>query len=133
MGILIQNSLQNQLIQSAVVGIGINVNSGNFEQLPHATSIIENSRLDTNLDFLLSTLFVSLEQRYLALKAKHFDNLVHEYYQVMYGYQENCAFKTAKGKRFEGTIIEVSSDGKLVVQIGEATQSFNVKEISFLL
>lgn len=130
-GILIQNSLTGQIIQHAVVGIGLNINQVLFS-VPTATSFAQVAGKPFNLNLLTQKLLEFIEVRYLQLKQGKVAKLRFEYLQNLYRYQEPHIFRI-NGDLTEGTIIGVDEAGQLCLQIGQKIKYFNFKEIAFVV
>ncbi|MES2592538.1 MAG: biotin--[acetyl-CoA-carboxylase] ligase [Bacteroidota bacterium] len=130
-GILIENTLRDKNIQSAVIGIGININQQSFSSSIKATSIALLTGKEIDLTLVPEKLCEYMEARYLQLKANKLEAIDSGYLQHLYQLNQWCWYKT-NDQRFEGKIIGVSSLGKLQVQLrsSEITE-FNLKEIEF--
>lgn len=128
-GILIENSLAGQSIESAIVGIGLNVNQASF-QAPRATSLRLQAGVDLELNQVFETLMCQLEKYYLMLKGGRQAEVKTEYLTHLYGYQETRKFLTEY--RFEGRIEDVTDSGLLVVRGPHGRQQYDLKEITFL-
>jgi len=69
-GILIQNTLAGSVLQSSIVGIGLNINQLEFDPaLPNPTSLALSFGTAFDPDLVAERLFECLERRYLQLKA----------------------------------------------------------------
>lgn len=133
-GILIQNSVSGKHLQSAVVGIGLNVNQKTFDTgLGAPTSLaLECGRL-IDLDQLAETLFVCLERRYLQLKTGRKKDIEVDYLARMYRFGLPSEFmRTGNETTFQGVIRGVAEDGRLKVETTSGTAFFGLKEIKIL-
>jgi BirA family transcriptional regulator, biotin operon repressor / biotin---[acetyl-CoA-carboxylase] ligase len=133
-GILIQNSLAGQHLQSSIVGIGLNVNQLRFSpDLPNPTSMALAFGQEYALDAVADTLFEHLERRYLQLKAGREGDLKAEYESHLYRLGVSAQFaRSADGAVFEGIIQGVTALGWLRIKVGEAEEAFEVKGVKFL-
>ncbi|MBK7870858.1 MAG: biotin--[acetyl-CoA-carboxylase] ligase [Saprospiraceae bacterium] len=133
-GILIQNSIGNGLLQSSVVGIGVNVNQTSFStNAPNATSLTLETARTFPLYDLIDDLCLFVEQRYLNLKkTTSFESLRQEYLQHLYRYGEESSFRRADGSVFQGSINDIMPSGKLLINSAFGEETFSIKEISFL-
>jgi BirA family transcriptional regulator, biotin operon repressor / biotin---[acetyl-CoA-carboxylase] ligase len=129
-GILIENQLQGTKLQTAIVGIGLNVNQTSFE-LPTATSLANLIKQESDINDVLGDLMGYLEARYLQLRQGKFASLKHEYLMHLYWKGERHFFQTAAGE-IEAVIVGVGEDGRLAVEVNERLESFDLKEIQFL-
>ncbi len=142
-GILIENSLTTDKINTAIIGIGVNVNQNKFpKDLPNASSIKKmlakkqaiNSDVDNNidLDFLLDKILVSLAKKLEILHQKEYQLLENDYLSVLYKKNVPSMFKTTQNTLFMGKIIGVSKIGNLQIELeNETIQEFGIKEVSF--
>lgn len=132
-GILIQNTIAGSAFKHSVVGIGINVNQASFSPgIPNPTSFyLETGMSHAPLD-LLAQLCKTIEKRYLTLKSGNLVPLRKEYETRLYRFQVPAFFERKNGTVFQGTITSVTESGKLVVNVSEKEELFDLKEIRFL-
>ncbi len=107
-GILVEKNAQ-----SYVVGIGINVNQEKFEDLPHATSLINVSRRETDLeDFAMG--LIDLMGGLYDISTKEIESLYHHYL-----YRKNQEVQLRfQGKTHAMIIKKVDSQGMLHAENG---------------
>ncbi|MBL7898530.1 MAG: biotin--[acetyl-CoA-carboxylase] ligase, partial [Crocinitomicaceae bacterium] len=84
-GILIENQLKADKIQSTVIGIGINVNQTEFSSELNATSVKLQTGNSYDLDDVMSEFHRRLDHYINNLEEKAFDLLKEKYYQRLYG------------------------------------------------
>ena len=130
-GILIENSINSNKLESSIVGIGINVNQQNFETKANITSVqnITGNSLDS--EFLLAKVLKQIESRYLRLKANG-KGLYNDYYSLLYGFEKEKTV-VKNGKYFKIKITGVEPSGQLIAWESAKKRRYNFKEISFLL
>jgi len=131
-GILIENSFKSDGTISSVIGIGLNVNQTNFENLPKASSmaVIANSTFDKDE---LVVLIVERLKDNLALVASNPQYLWDEYNKLLFKKGVPMAFKTETEKAFMGIIQGVSKTGKLIVLLeNDSIVEYGLKEIQML-
>ena len=132
-GILIQNSLSGNYLQSSVVGIGLNVNQLQFpESAPNATSLALATGAPFDLEAVAETILVQIERRYLQLKSGAVAVLRDEYHEHLLGRGEERQFIDKHGRSLTGTIQGVSDDGRLILHTAGGPAFFAVKEIQML-
>lgn len=130
-GILIENTLRENILQSAIIGIGININQLKFHSTNFATSIALLTNKEVDPMQCIDRLCEFIEARYLQLKANKLESIDTEYLQRLYQLNEwkkySCTDQT-----FEGKIIGVSVSGKLQLQLrSDEIKEFDLKEIGF--
>ena len=131
-GILIENILKPDGSFTAIVGIGLNLNQTNFENLPQATSL----KCITGKAYEQEEIAVFLKNSLLANRIflnENPDALWDEYHKNLYKLNYPSAFEDNKGNRFMGIIKKVTRDGKLEVLLEDDSIShFEVKEVKML-
>lgn len=139
-GILIQNSLSGYHIQHSIVGIGLNINQQQFNNLPNATSLCIETGKTHELFNIVSLLCQFIEQRYLQLKSRQFDKIDDEYMHHLYRFDEDAFFQrlnnrheNQEGDFFKGKIKGVNDTGKLLVETIKGIEIFDIKEIKFII
>jgi BirA family biotin operon repressor/biotin-[acetyl-CoA-carboxylase] ligase len=131
-GILIENSLKDSLLQTSIIGIGINVNQEQFStQVKNPISLKLLLNAETDLNSCLEKLCEHMEARYLQLKANKFEKINADYLSKLYLLNEWHNYRL-NGNAMEGKITGVSEIGKLKVEtkLGELKE-FDLKEIEF--
>ena len=132
-GILIENTIKGQTIDSAIVGVGVNLNQ--LQDLPEkATSVKKElgatpDSLD-RLDFMEDLLSI-FEKWYLKLGAGEFTLIDQAYDDVLYWKNEVHMFQ-ADGKRFDGVIRGINEIGRLQIETNDGQLIFDVKEVQFI-
>ena len=128
-GILIQNNVRQNLIHSAVVGIGININQLTFNE-KKAISLSALTGTEFDLEKVLSKVLECLEVNYLLSRTVP-DSLWKKYHQRLLYLGEERRFSSL-GSEFSGKIVKVQQDGLLVVSTELGLEKFNLKEIEYL-
>ncbi|MBK8193572.1 MAG: biotin--[acetyl-CoA-carboxylase] ligase [Lewinellaceae bacterium] len=133
-GILIQNTLSGQFLQSSIVGIGLNINQLEFDpSLPNPTSLGLESGASFDLEAVCDSLLECLERRYLQLKSGHREAIKAEYEGRLYRLGVPARYARADGTAFSGIIRNVGTDGRLRVENETGQEEvFDLKEIRFL-
>ena len=130
-GILIENSLKNQVLEWSVLGIGLNINQNSFEN-ENAGSLVLATGKEFSLSVILEKLLLRIEQRYLQLRAGEYQGLRKEYLSRLYWLGEIHTFRS-ENKVFAGKIIGIDKAGKLaVVMPHDEVRYFGLKEIEFI-
>ena len=131
-GLLIENTISSGKIKNSIIGIGLNVNQTNFEGLSQASSIKKILGKEMELPALLNDLCYYIESRYSSLKENDTEKLHKDYLARLFKMNEMAEFRIS-GKLVSGKIVNVSDSGALVVDINGQVESFNFKEITFVL
>jgi BirA family biotin operon repressor/biotin-[acetyl-CoA-carboxylase] ligase len=132
-GILIENNIRGNTLESSITGIGINVNQRDFDTEHTATSIYNQTGRNTPLSHVLNLLSEHLEKQYLRLKAGRFEELIFEYNRHLYAKGQNVVFSYGNEIR-KGVLQSVLANGTLeIVTSGEPIRyHFNEIKLKYL-
>jgi BirA family biotin operon repressor/biotin-[acetyl-CoA-carboxylase] ligase len=131
-GILIENSLKSDGAISSVVGLGLNINQTNFDNLPKASSLAVICGVEFNKEQLLCTIIDQMKLS-IDLVQQQSDYLRLQYTGKLFKRGVPMAFKDNFDQNFMGIIQGVSADGKLRVLLeNDSISEYNVKEIQML-
>lgn len=131
-GILIENSLKSDTSIISIVGLGLNVNQVNFENLPKASSLTIVCDQMFDKEEILYQIIDHLEknilfwnQRSITLRDKYVDKLFKKGIPM--------PFQDANQMNFMGIIEGISAQGKLQVLLeDDSVKEFDIKEIQML-
>lgn len=133
-GILIENSIRGEIIESTITGIGFNINQEEFAVTtpkPVSLKILTGKEFDTLtcLDQMLS----DLDERYKQLLYGDRELIRSGYIKRLYRFNEWHEFR-ASGAIFRGKITNISSYGNLMLMMEDGLISeFSFKEIEYLI
>jgi BirA family biotin operon repressor/biotin-[acetyl-CoA-carboxylase] ligase len=130
-GILIENQIKNGMIQSSIVGIGLNVNQLNFDLL-NATSLRLECNAFTPLGQALESLMHQMNMYYEKFSQRQYAELEALYYENLWGFEKVRNFKDKNGL-FTGTITGITDVGLLQIDTAAGIREYDIKEISFVL
>ncbi len=132
-GILIENNLREQSLQSSIIGIGININQKTFtKKAKNATSLKLLTDTRFNLLNCLKRFCELIEARYLQLKGGKLEIIDIDYLNYLYRLGEWHDF-SSENEIFKGKIIGISKSGKLRIELkSEEVKEFDLKEITFI-
>jgi len=131
-GILIQNSIKNQKIQYYIIGIGVNVNQELFKTTNKATSLKQITGNYCDIDEVLSAVLLQWDVYSELLSPLKKSEIDAAYLELMYGFDEWLQYQS-NGLSFEGKIIGVKENGKLIVEMRDGKKKkFDLKEISLI-
>ncbi|TBW27573.1 biotin--[acetyl-CoA-carboxylase] ligase [Gramella sp. KN1008] len=132
-GILIENIVKTEGIVASIIGIGLNVNQKDFENLPHAGSLKSITGNSFDLDDLLNHILQSIEQKLTEFPDLNGDQILENYVRHMFRLNIVSSFSSPQGKHFNGIIRGVTTEGKLNLEIEEGVfKTFDLKEIQLL-
>ena len=131
-GILIENSIKIDGSVTSIVGIGININQTNFENLPKGSSLAVIAKQEFDKQAVLLAIVQELKDAMIVLKTNP-DSLWREYLNLLFKKNVPVPFELPDGDRFMGIIQGVSAQGKLQILLeNDAVVQYNIKEIQML-
>ena len=132
-GILIENIIKEGQIKGSIIGIGLNINQTNFDNLPRASSMKLVSQRNFDVEEVLVTIVSELKLYFKWLETKQFSKIQSAYENVLFRINKPSTFKTEEGLTFIGIIKGVTNYGKLKILIEDGViKTYNIKEISML-
>lgn len=132
-GILIENSIERDIIKQSIVGIGININQKTFSSdAPNPVSLFQINQQEYDVEECLKLISGHIERQYSLLSARDFKSIDRNYLKTLYRFNQLSEY-SANGIKFSGTIIAVESTGELVIidNFGQ-TRNFLFKEVEYL-
>ncbi len=131
-GILIENKIMGDKLDTVLVGIGLNVNQQRFSPaLPDAGSLIGFLGHELELNETLTDLCGILENRYRMLRRQQFAALDRDYCRNLLGFNQWRSF-LSDGNLIEGKITGVDPFGRLVIETRNGERNaYNHKTIEF--
>ncbi|HEY4616909.1 MAG TPA: biotin--[acetyl-CoA-carboxylase] ligase [Flavobacterium sp.] len=131
-GILIENSIKSDGTVHSIVGLGINVNQVNFENLPKASSLAVICDRQFDKEKILFEIIGKMKQN-IAIMNEDPVSLWLEYTDRLFKKGIPMPFKDSSNQNFMGIIQGVSSYGKLQILLeDDSIPEFNIKEIQML-
>ncbi len=130
-GILIENILAEGKVVGSIIGVGLNVNQKDFQNLPQAASMSTVTGQEFELDEVLKVILKELESGFAELSEENSEAILNAYKNDLFRRLIPSTFKYPDGQLFTGMILDVTPAGKLLVQIDEEeTAEFDLKEVS---
>jgi BirA family transcriptional regulator, biotin operon repressor / biotin---[acetyl-CoA-carboxylase] ligase len=130
-GILIENVLRGEMIESSAVGIGLNVNQDVFPVDLKASSILRETGLQRNLSKELDVILRELETAYQLLKEQP-KVLKRSYIHHLYGFGAPLFYRE-NGVVYQAVIEEIGEQGELMLRKQDGSlQSKLFKEVQLL-
>lgn len=132
-GILIENIFSNQKINTAIIGVGLNVNQINFDALYRASSLKKLTGVHYDLDSVLKQLVQQIENDIYEFLAFSHEAILEKYHKHLFRIEKASTFQFPNGERTTGIIKKVSQQGLLEILFeDEKRNSFEIKEIRLL-
>lgn len=132
-GVLIENSLKSNGEIFSIVGIGLNVNQKNFENIPKASSLTCLLNRELDKESILISIVENLKRNVALLQSGLFEEFWKKYDMKLFKKGVPMPFEDKNGIRFMGIIQGVTGNGKLEVMIeDDSVQQFDIKEIKML-
>ena len=130
-GLLIETyKSDNELI--IIVGIGLNVNQEEFENLPKAGSLFTQTHQTYDLEEILTGLLTEIQENYYLIEERRFAEIAEQYNSVLFCRNRIAKFEYDE-KLFEGIILGVNEHGQLIVQTDSGeVREFNHKQIELI-
>jgi BirA family biotin operon repressor/biotin-[acetyl-CoA-carboxylase] ligase len=131
-GILIENTIKSNGTINSIVGLGLNVNQINFENLPHASSLSLISGTTFIKEDILMKIAATLKENIQDWNQRA-NSIATAYTNKLFKKGIPMTFVDRNQHNFIGTIKNMSSNGKLeiILQDGSVSQ-FDIKEIQML-
>lgn len=132
-GILIENILLGNQIQSSIIGIGLNVNQLTFGNLNNVSSLKLLLGRTFDLEELLHKILMNLKRTFFHVEGKFSESLWNEYEELLFRKDKPSTFRDSTGILFMGFIRGVSKEGKLRVMLEDKIlKEFDLKEIRLM-
>lgn len=131
-GILIENSFKSDGSIASIIGVGLNVNQTNFDNLPKASSMAVIANSNFNKEELVVLIVEQLKNN---LKLLHSNSSVlwDNYLKLLFKKDIPMPFSSNGAKPFMGIIKGVSQTGKLLLLLeDDSIKEYGLKEIQML-
>lgn len=132
-GILVENQIKGNYIDSSIIGIGLNINETSFVDLPQATSLKLVTGGAFSIEEVLQKVAKSVFENLKTTQLSEFEAVRETYHSYLFRKDEISVFETAKAKRKNGIIKGVSKQGKLIIaHEDDVIAEYDLKEIKLL-
>ncbi|WP_338410882.1 biotin--[acetyl-CoA-carboxylase] ligase [uncultured Flavobacterium sp.] len=132
-GILIENSIQTDGEIFSVIGIGLNVNQTQFNNLKNVTSLSLLEQIDFDLDEVLNVILEKLKQNISLVRSHKTDLLWGTYRANLFKKEIPTVFEDCNQQKFMGIIKGVTTTGQLQVMLDDdSISNYNIKQIKML-
>jgi BirA family transcriptional regulator, biotin operon repressor / biotin---[acetyl-CoA-carboxylase] ligase len=131
-GILIENSIKTDGTINSIVGLGLNVNQTDFENLPKASSLAVVCNAPFDKEIILIKFVEKLEQN-IQLWTENRTETWSDYKNMLFKKGVPMPFVDKTELNFMGIIQDVTSTGKLQILLeNDSVSEFEIKEIQML-
>lgn len=134
-GILVENTVRNQQVDSCFVGIGLNVNQLSFpDNLVKVSSLAKIKGTVLDRDLLLEQIVKEFKKvMNVDYILNHLEKIKQDYLHHLYKINTPSMFVDKENSTFMGKIIDVTNNGLLLLEKeDELIYTYEVKEIKFL-
>ncbi len=132
-GILIENIKKSDNSIYSIIGLGLNVNQTNFNNLPNASSIKNIMNHDFNKDIIFNKIIESIKKNIFELENNNQNQLWGLYNDKLFKRGIIMAFENKNQEKFMGIIQNVTQTGKLQLLLeNDIIKEFEIKEIVML-
>ncbi|MET0760125.1 MAG: biotin--[acetyl-CoA-carboxylase] ligase [Flavobacterium sp.] len=132
-GILIENSIKTNGEIISIVGIGLNVNQINFDELPKASSLSVIMGTNFDKEEVLFKIVENLKINVAKLLNNQSEKLWRDYNFNLFKKGIPMPFESQNGDKFMGIIQDVNDFGRLQILLeDDSIVTFGVKEIQML-
>jgi len=127
-GVLIENRLQGNVILDSIIGIGLNVNQTEFvSDAPNPVSLCQLLGREIDREALLHDFLETLET------VSSSETTYSAYRNKLFRMGKQAVFSDETG-RFEGTIQDVETDGRLLIKdLSGQARRYAFKEVQFVI
>ena len=131
-GILIENTVKGDLIETSIIGVGINVNEKQFKDLPLASSLRLASGNYFDVSLVLKILLQELKIQLTRLENQDFDAIFNSYNQVLFRLNAVAVYSANTAPAFNAILRGVTTSGLLVLENDSSKRdTYNFKEIKY--
>lgn len=131
-GILIENNFLAGQWSFSIIGIGLNINQKQFENI-RGTSL--RAYLQLNQEIALTEIYsyisLGIEESYILFLNEAFPTIDEIYHERLFR-RSQWALYESSNEQFEGKILGVNEQGLLEIEKEFTVESYDLKEISFI-
>ena len=130
-GILIETALRSNNINDYIIGIGLNINQNNFDNINNASSIKNITGIDYDLNHLTTRLINFFEDLDTRFNQNSIDDIKSEYVNNLYGNNSVIKFVSDQ-KELHGKIIDVISENKIKLLVNDKEIVFSSGDLKLI-
>ena len=130
-GVLIENIIKNNLIQSSVIGIGLNINQKYFENLPSASSMKNITGTHYDINEILTQILIELKNYFSLINELETDKILELYTSKMYRINKPSTFKLISSNEiFSGFIKGINRFGEIIIELEDnIIKTYKLKQV----
>lgn len=131
-GILIENTIKQNIISSSIIGIGLNVNNPPVATLPRLGSMFTQTKSKFDIEVVAKRIIEVLIQDLEKLEPRQFAEIKKEYERNLFRNGQVSSFSTPQQELFSGIIRGVNALGQLQIETSLTSnlQLYWAKEVS---
>ena len=130
-GILIETALRSNNSNDYIIGIGLNINQNNFDNINNASSIKNITGIDYDLNHLTTRLINFFEDLDTRFNQNSIDDIKSEYVNNLYGNNSVIKFVSDQ-KELHGKIIDVISENKIKLLVNDKEIVFSSGDLKLI-
>ena len=132
-GILIENELNGRNLETAIIGVGLNLNQHEFlSDAPNPVSLWQITGTDHDATTLLERIIQRFYDYYQQIKAGTIEEIDNRYRHSLLRAEGYYRFRDEQGE-FEARIHHIEPDGRLVLEDkGGQLRTYNFKEVVYI-
>lgn len=133
-GILIENTVQGNMLHHSIIGIGLNVNETGWKKknLPDATSLKQITKQNQDVAKIIAAICEHIEAYYLRLKNGKLEEIQALFMKHLYRVEEKHPY-IIHGKKMKAKIVGLNSEGRLVLDSKDGFHVCEFKEVEYIL
>ncbi len=132
-GILIENVIKKGELDAMILGVGLNVNQTEWENVSRVTSIKSQTGIHFDLEEILNLLLDQFHYYVKTLLEGGFDDIKKDYENHLFRINKPSTFVKPNQEQFVGIIKGVTDQGKLILlEEDDIMNEYDLKELQLL-
>lgn len=130
-GILVENVISGNKVNSSIIGVGLNINQKSFHESFKATSLLLEKNQEFDISDIFNQYFGYLDFYLNLLCESNFALLKKHYYEHFYRLGTISNFES-DGITFKAEVLGIIDSGLLLLKVDGIEESFDIKEVKYL-
>lgn len=132
-GILMENSVQGNILSDSIMGVGLNINQKIFsDSLPNPISLAHITNKEWDKDEILMSILKIFNSEYENLMNTKFKHIKENYLKHLFRLNVKSKY-FIDNQIVEGTIVGIDEFGRLELLINNVVKIFGFKEVEFVI